>query len=430
MTEAATRPPLARVTFWRLALLMLLQYATYGSWWATVGLVLNSNGMGSIVGLAFSFAALAAIVSPMLIGAVADRFFASQKVLAALHVLGGLLLLAVGPTVSAGNSGLLLVALFVYMLFFQPTIALSNNIAFTHLPQSSNAYAYVRVFGTAGWIVIGLVIGQSGLSASTAIFVIAAAMSFALALYSLTLPKTPPPSRGARFTARDLVGAGAFHLFRNRSFVVLTVAVILTCVPISIYNAFGSTYLDAVGVPNVASFMTIGQASEVVFMLLLPLVLKRFSWKWVIFGGLVAWMIRAFALLTMTEGNIPLAVFIIALHGVCTDFFLTAGFMYVDSVTRLEARAQAQSLFMLIALGVGNALGALIAGEMFNTFVGDSTDVAAWNPLWWVSGILTVISALGVLLFFRSKQTRARSLVYADDVRTASVPSSTATFPH
>lgn len=422
MTQLDPQPRSAKVTFWRLSGMMLLQYATYGSWWATIGLVLNSNGMGSIVGVAFSLAAVAAIVSPMLVGAVADRFFASQKVLSVLHVLGGLVLLAIAPTVEAGNAGLLLGALFVYMLFFQPTIALSNNIAFTHLPQDSNAFAYVRVFGTGGWIAIGLFVGQSGLSASTAIFFIAATMSFALALYSLTLPKTPPPAHGSRFKAGDLVGAGAFHLFRNRSFTVLVVCVLLTCVPISIYNAFGSTYLDIVGVPNVASFMTIGQGSEVVFMLLLPLVLKRFTWKWVIVGGVIAWVVRVLALLMMTEGNLGLAIFIIALHGVCTDFFLSAGFMYVDSVTRLEARAQAQALFLLVALGVGNAIGAFIAGEMFNTFVSTSTEVSAWNPLWYVSAILTGISALALLILFRSKQTRAPSLVYGDDIRTTDVP--------
>ncbi|MGO2748951.1 MAG: MFS transporter [Pseudoclavibacter sp.] len=423
MTKPLLAPAGSRVTFWRLAGMMLLQYATYGSWWATIGLVLTSNGLGSIVGLAFSLAAVAAILSPMLTGAIADRFFASQKVLAVLHALGGLVLLLIAPTVTSGNAGLLLGALFVYMLFFQPTIAVSNNIAFTHLPQDSNAFAYVRVFGTGGWIAIGLFIGQSGLSASTAIFFIAATMSFALALYSLTLPKTPPPAHGSKFKAGDLVGAGALHLFRNRSFCVLIVAVLLTCVPISIYNAFGSTYLDVVGVPNVASFMTIGQASEILFMLVLPLVLKRFTWKWVILGGLVAWLVRALALMTMTEGNITMAVFIIALHGVCTDFFLTAGFMYVDTVTRLEARAQAQSLFLLFALGVGNAIGALIAGEMFNVFVGDSTDVAAWNPLWYVSATLAGISALAVLLLFKSKQRRAPSLVYSDDVRTTDIAS-------
>lgn len=409
MTSSSAAPRLSRPTFARLSAMMLLQYMTYGSWWATVGLVLVSNGLGSIVGLAFSLAAIAAIISPLITGAIADRFFSSQKVLALLHAVGGCILLALTPIIDAGNAGILLVALFVYMLFFQPTIAMTNNIAFTHIPEKSNSFAYIRAFGTGGWIVMGLVIGQSGLSASTSIFLIAAVMSFILAAYSLTLPKTPAPARGAAFAWGDVVGAGAFHLFRNRSFIILVVAVLLTCVPISIYNSYGSTYLDAAGVPNVASFMTIGQASEVLCLLLVPLILRRFSIKWVLFVGLVAWVVRAALLLSMTEGNVPLAILVIALHGVCNDFFLMTAFMYVDDVTRIEARAQAQSLFVFLSLGVGNAIGAFVAGELYNTFVGTSTELSAWNPMWYLTAVLTGVAALMFLLFFRSKVVRMPS---------------------
>jgi nucleoside transporter len=402
-------PRLRRPTFARLSIMMLLQYMTYGSWWATIGLVLVSNGLGSIVGLAFSLSAIAAIISPMITGAIADRFFASQKVLAILHAVGGCILLALTPIVNAGNGAILLLALFVYMLFFQPTLAMTNNIAFTHIPEKSNSFAYIRAFGTGGWIVMGLVIGQSGLSASTSIFVIAAVMSFVLAAYSLTLPKTPPPARGTSFAWGDVIGAGAFHLFRNRSFRILVFAVLLTCVPISIYNSYGSTYLDAAGVPNVASFMTIGQASEVICLLLVPLILRRFSIKWVLFVGILAWVVRAALLLSMSEGNVPLAVIVIALHGVCNDFFLMTAFMYVDDLTRLEARAQAQSLFVFLSLGVGNAIGAFVAGELYNTFVGSSTDLAAWDPMWYLTAALTAVAALVFLFFFRSRVVRMPS---------------------
>ncbi len=287
--------------------------------------------MGSVVGVAYSLAAVGAMISPLFTGAIADRFFSSQKVLAVLHVASGLILFAVTPLVSRGNSALFLAAIFIYMLFFQPTLTMTNNIAFTHIPEKSNAFAHIRAFGTAGWIIIGLFIGQSGLSASTAIFTIAAIMSLVLAVYSLTLPNTPPPARGNRFQRGDVVGAGAFSLFRQRSFTALVVCLLLAAVPISIYNSYGSTYLNVVGVPNVASFMTIGQATEIVFLALLPAVLKRFSMKTVLVSGLIAWVIRAVVLLVMTGGNVSLAIVVVALHGICSDFFIMASFMYVLS---------------------------------------------------------------------------------------------------
>jgi nucleoside transporter len=413
MTSTVPQPSVVdRGAFTRLCVMMLLQYMTYGSWWATIGLVLSSHGLGNIVGLAFSLAAIAAMISPMVIGAIADRFFQSQKILALMHALGGLLLLTLAPIVEAGNAGLLLVVLFVYMLFFQPTTGMTNSIAFAHLPAKSNAFAYIRAFGTFGWIVMGLVIGQSGLSASTSIFWIATGMSFLLAVYSLTLPKTPPPARGSRFSIGDVVGAGAFHLFRNRSFVVLVVCVLLVSVPISIYNSYGSTYLDTAGVPNVASIMTIGQAAELVCLVIVPVFLRRFSIKWVLLAGLVAWVVRAAGLLVMTGGNLPLAIFVIALHGVCNDFFVMTAMMYVDHITRPQARAQAQSLFVFISLGLGNAIGAYLAGVMYNAFVAGSPDsVSAWNPLWYVTGGVTALSAIIMAIGFRRPEREPEATV-------------------
>lgn len=397
--ETSVRP----VVFGRLSVMMLLQFMTYGAWWATLGLVLTTNGLGSIVGVAYSLAAVGAMVSPLLIGAIADRFFSSQKVLAVLSLLSALLLLALPPLIESGDVGLLLAVVLAYMVVFQPTISISNNIAFSHVPNHSNAFAYVRAFGTAGWIVVGLVIGQSGLSASTAIFYIAAGISVVLSVYALTLPSTPPPARGTRFQWRDVIGAGAFVLFRERSFVVLVICLMLAAVPISIYNSYGSTYLDAVGIPNVASFMTIGQATEVIALVLIPLLLRRFSMKAVLLTGLVAWVVRAATLLMMTDGNIGGAVLVVALHGICSDFLTLAAFMYVDSIAKASMRAQAQALVFFVAFGLGNFIGSLVSGQLFNTFVGESADIAAWQPLWYIVGGLTAIAALVMALLFTSR---------------------------
>lgn len=399
--RADTRIPRPRMVLTRLSLMMLLEFMVYGSWFATVGLVLSKNGLASIVGTAFSLAAVAAIVSLMFTGAIADRFFSSQKVLAVLHTVGGVLMLFVGPAIHTGNGGLVLVAIFVYMLFFQPTLAMTQNIAFTHLNDESGKFAWVRAFGTAGWIVVGLFIGQSGLSASDEIFTVAAVLSFVLAIYSLSLPKTPPPARRNRFRLGDIVGSGAFYLFRSRSFVVLMVTLVLTAVPISIYNAYGSTYLSIAGLPNVASFLTIGQGSELLALIALPFVLRVVSIKWVLVVGLLAWIVRAGAFYLMTGGNIPLAIVIIAIHGICNDFFVMTASIFINEVTKAGTRAQAQSLFLLASFGVGNMIGSLVAGGLFNAFVGSSANVSSWDPMWYVTAGLTAIGAVLMVLFFR-----------------------------
>jgi nucleoside transporter len=402
VTDTVPEQRLRKGIFARLSVMMLLEYMTYGSWWATVGLVLSQNGMGAIVGVTFSFAAIAAMISPMLVGALADRFLSSEKLMAILHGVGGVILLCVKPIIDSGNSGLLLATIFVYMLFFQPTSSMVNSITFANTPRKSNAYSYIRAFGTLGWIIMGLFIGQSGLSASSSIFVVGGVMSFVLAVYCLTLPKTPPTQKNTRFSLGDLVGSGAFELFRNRSFVILVVCVLLAAVPISIYNAYGSTYLQAAGVPNVASVMTIGQAAEILCLVLVPLVLKRFTIKVVLAAGLIAWVIRAALFLMMTEGNLGLALVVVALHGVCNDFFTMAAFIYVDQVARKGIRAQAQALMLFFNLGLGNTLGSLIAGEIFNTSVGESTDLGVWAPMWYVTGGLTAVAAVLFLVFFRA----------------------------
>jgi len=397
------QPTKPRALMSRLSIMMLLEYMTYGSWWATLGLVMTTNGMASSVGTAYALAAIAALVSMMFTGAIADRFFSSQKVLGVLHLIGGVLLLTISPAVTSGNATLVLVAIFVYMLFFQPTLAMTNNITFTHLAEGSRKFAYIRAVGTAGWIIVGLIIGQSGLSASTAIFTIGAVLSFALAAFSFTLPKTPPPSREKGFRIGDVIGAGAFYLLKSRSMIVLVVCLILAAIPISIYNSFGATYLDLAGVPNVASFMTIGQAFELATLVLIPVLLRKVSIKWVLVAGLIAWVVRAALFLVMSDGNITIAVIVVGLHGICNDFFVMAASIFINEVTRPETRAQAQAMFLVVSFGIGNTIGSLTAGALFNQFVGASTDLAAWNPIWYVMGGLMVVASLLMVLYFRPR---------------------------
>ncbi|MCI0143902.1 MFS transporter [Arthrobacter bambusae] len=406
-TPLAEEPPRTRKNVLaRLSVMMLLQYATFGAWWATFGLVLITNNLGATIGTAFTLAAVAAMVSPLFTGAIADRYFSSQKVLGVLHIGGGLVMLVLGPLVLAQNAVGVLVAILVYMLIFMPTGSLTSSIVFAHLPAHSTIFPFIRAFGTAGWIIVGLFVGQSGLSASTTIFTIAGVMSFVTAIYCFTLPKTAPPQRGAKFAWGDVVGAGAFHLFRNRSFVILTVSILLVSVPISIYNAFGAAYLGVAGVPNVASVMTIGQAAELAFLVLVPLVLRRFSIKSVLLAGLLAWVLRAGLFLMMTDGNLSLAIVIVALHGVTNDFFLMVTFIYANEVARENARHQVQALMLFIAFGVGNFVGAWVAGEFYNSLVAGAVSVAGWAPMWYLTMALTGFAAVLMVLFFRSPERK------------------------
>jgi len=392
--------------FSRLSVMMLLQYAVLGAWFATVGLVLSSYGLASIIGFTFSLGALGAIASPLLLGAIADRFFPSQRVLGALHIVGGALLLCLPGIVAAGNGTVFLGVVFVYMLLFQPTVALSNTIAFTHLGARRRIFPWLRVFGTVGWIVVGLVVGQLGWSAETTIFLVAAVCSLALGVYSFTLPSTPPPLRGTRFSWGDVVAAKAFGLLRQRNVLVFMICAILTCIPIAMYNAYASTYLSVVGVDNVASVLVVGQASELVFIVLLPFLLSWLSMKWVLVIGMVTWALRFGLFMTAADGSLAPVIIAVALHGICNDFFLIVGFMYMDKVAPDAIKAQAQSFFVFVSQGVGTFVGSLAAGEVFNAIVVDPAAPGQWVALWTVPVVIAIVSGALFSVMFRSRDER------------------------
>lgn len=404
----AARSGQPRSVFVRLSAMMLLQFIVFGSWFATLGLVLATNGLASIIGVAYSFAALGAIFSPMLLGAIADRFFSSQKVLAVVHAVGGVLLLALPHFVSAGEGGTVLALIFVYMLFFQPTLGLTNSIAFRHVGENQRVFPYIRVFGTLGWIVAGLAVGWAGLSASTGVFLVASVASFLLAAYALTLPKTPPAGRGSRFSIGDLVGAKAWAMFRHRNFTIFAVCALLTSICLATYNAYASPFLAAVGIENVAGVLAIGQISEVVFIVTIPFVLTRLGMKWALFAGMVMWGIRFVLFILAAQDAAWLAILGVALHGICNDFFLILGAMYVDRVAPVQFKAQAQSMFLFISSGIGVFLGSLVAGQVYNSVVAPQIEtggagLSAWSSLWLLPISASIVTAVLWMVFFRER---------------------------
>lgn len=389
--------------FVRLTLMMLLEFVVFGSWFATFGLVLATSGLPAIIGTAYSLAAVAAIVSPMLFGALGDRFFASQKVLGVAHLVGAVIMFFLPSIITSGNGGLVLLMVFVYMLFFQPTLGLINAVAFRHLGTNQRLFPYIRVFGTLGWVIAGLLVGVLGLSASPNLFLVTATASLIFGSYSFTLPATPPPAKGVRFSFSDVVGAKAFPLFKHRNFTVLMVCALLTSISLGVYNSFASTYLGALGIENVAGVLAIGQISEVVFIVTIPWVLSRVGMKWALLIGMLMWGVRYALFIAAAGGTISWAIAAVALHGICNDFFLVLTAMYLNLVVPIELTAQAQTMLILMISGFGQLIGSLVAGEIAGAtgaFAPGAT-AASWTPVWLLPIAIAVLVAIVWTVFFR-----------------------------
>ncbi|MDU2940803.1 MAG: MFS transporter, partial [Enterobacteriaceae bacterium] len=271
----------------RLSLMMFLQFFIWGSWSVTLGLVMTQHNMSLLIGDAFSAGPIASILSPFVLGMLVDRFFASQKVMAVMHLLGAAILWFVPQALVAQNGALLIGLLFGYTLCYMPTLALTNNIAFHSLANIDKTFPVVRVFGTIGWIVAGIFIGVTGISDTTGIFTLAAICSVALALYSLTLPHTPAPAKGLPIQVRDLFCADAFALLKTRHFFIFSLCATLISVPLGTYYAYTASYLSDAGVGDVSTAMSFGQMSEIVFMLVIPLLFRRLGVKYMLLIGML-----------------------------------------------------------------------------------------------------------------------------------------------
>ncbi|MCO1368644.1 MFS transporter [Burkholderia multivorans] len=397
--------PFAKVTFSRLSVMMLLQFILFGSWFATLGLVLATYKMPGIIGVAYTLSAIAAIVSPIFLGAIGDRYLASQKVLGLAHLVGAALMLTLPSLVKAGDANMTLVVIFAYMMCFQPTLGLSNSIAFRHLGKSDKAFPFLRVFATVGWVIAGLTVGALGLSASTGVFTFAAIVSVILGLYSFTLPATPPCAKGAKLSMGDLIGAKSFVLFKERNFSVLILCAFLTSISLGVYNTFASPYLGVLGISNVAGVLAIGQASEVLFIISVPFVLHKLGLKRALLLGMGMWGVR-FVLFAMAAGGHPfLAVVGVALHGICNDFFLILAAMFIDAVAPAEMKAQAQSWLIIAISGFGSAAGSFISGTIFSATVARHPEAGAgaWTYIWLVPIVSALITAFIWITFFRSR---------------------------
>jgi nucleoside transporter len=352
----------------RLSLMMFLQFFTWGTWFSSLGAAMNTHQLGKFIGGAYGSAPVAAIFAPLFLGLVADRLFASEKVMGTLMLIaGGIMCLIPGVAARGEASGELMVWLILgHLLCYMPTLGLGNTIAFTHI-TSQQDFPRVRVWGTIGWIVAGLLVGAMGWSNEFQIFWLGAISSIILGLFCFALPSTPPPMKGKPMDLRSLLMVDAFKLLGDLNFLIFAVCSTLICIPLAYYYGSTSTFLNHTGFSQSAATMTIGQMSEIFFMLLIPFFFRRLGLKLMILVGMGCWVIRYALFAYGAPDQVTwMLLLAIGLHGICYDFFFVTGFMYTDQKAPEAIRGQAQGLLVFLTQGIGMFFGyRIMAGGNF-----------------------------------------------------------------
>ncbi|MEO1574661.1 MAG: nucleoside permease [Pseudomonadota bacterium] len=400
--SAATEPvvPDASPTY-RLAFMMFLQFFIWGAWAVTLGTYLGATlkYSGAQIGWIYGTTAIAAIASPLLVGMIADRFFASQRVFAVLHFAGAGMLVLASRTTEFSS---LYTVMLVYALCYMPTLALANGISFRHLKNADVEFPRVRVLGTLGWIAAGLVVGFLGVEAASTPLLIAAGASVALGVFALALPHTPPAASGERPTIGQLLGFDAFSLLRDRSFLVLVICSVLISIPLAFYYNFTNLFLNELGMSNAAGKMTLGQGSEVLFMLLMPWLFRRMGVKWMIAAGMAAWVLRyaLFAWGDVDPSRIWMLYAGIVLHGICYDFFFVAGQMYANERAPAELVNSVQSLMTQATYGLGMFIGSIVSGRIVSNGTG-ADGIKDWTGIWLSPAVMALVILVLFVLTFR-----------------------------
>jgi nucleoside transporter len=384
----------------RLSFMMLLEYFIWGSWYVTLGTYMTQylHASGAQIGAAYGALAIATIISPFFVGFIADKYFSAQRIMGVLHLVGAaLLFLATQITDNTIFYWLVL----VYSMLYMPTIALSNNIAFSQMDDPGKQFPWIRVFGTLGWILAGVLISSLGFDKENSIvtFMMAAISSALLGLFSFILPNTPPKGKSAS-SGLDL---GAFILFKNRPYLIFFIAAVLICIPLSFYYGFANVFLNSIGVENAAAKMTLGQASEAIFIIAIPFLFYKIGVKNMLLMGIAAWLLRylCFAF-GNTDANMWMIYAGIILHGVCYDFFFVTGYMYTEKKAGERIKNSAQGLFTLASYGIGMVIGTYSSGYVVDKFTVNG--VPDWNSIWMYPAYISVGVLIYFLLFFKEKK--------------------------
>ena len=388
----------------QLSLMMFLQFFIWGGWFVTLGTFLGNNlgATGAETAMAFSTQSWGAIIAPLFIGLIADRYFNAERILGVLHLIGAVLMYLMSQ---AGDFATFYPYVFAYMVAYMPTLALVNSVSFYQMKDPAKEFSIIRVFGTIGWIIAGLAISALGWDAQEAIangalantFTMVAIASAVLGLFSFTLPKTPPSNSGGEtLSIGDLLGFDALKLLKDRNFLMFFITSVLICIPLAFYYQQANPFLVELGMENPTGKMTIGQISEVLFMLLLPVFFKRFGFKKTIMVGMLAWALRYALFAYGNAGELTFMLILgIALHGICYDFFFVSGQIYTDYKAGEKVKSAAQGLITLATYGVGMLAGFWVAGKISDTYL-SADGLHNWEMIW----LLPAAFALGVLLLF------------------------------
>lgn len=350
----------------QLSLMMFLQFFIWGAWYVTAPNYLSTIGFQAAdFGWTYSVGPIAGMISPFIVGMIADRFFAAQRVLATMHILGAVLMVVAARMMQAPqpSPNMINVVFFGYMLTYYPTLALTNTLALRNMSNAEKEFPGIRVLGTIGWIVAGLALTQIGWDKTINMFHLTAGAALVLGLFSLMLPHTPPLESGP-VSARQLLGLDAWVLLKDRSYLTFIIASTLICIPLAFYYQIASRVVEMTGMP-IGRTMSFGQMSEIFFMLVMPLFFRRLGVKWMLAVGMLAWVLR-YGLFAMGASNQVTWMILsgILLHGICYDFFFVTGQIYTDQVAPKQIRAQAQGMLVLFTLGLGMTIGAQVAGRV------------------------------------------------------------------
>lgn len=387
--------------------MMFLEFFIWGAWFVTLGtyLLTNLNTSGTQVGVAFLTQSIGAIAAPFIIGLIADRYFSAQYILGILHIAGAVLLWYASQVPDFESFYPLILS---YMIIYMPTLALVNSVSFRQMSNPGKEFPPIRVMGTAGWILAGVTIGwlnweQNGNLGLT--FKMAAIASAILGFYSFTLPATPPVSVGKSTSIIEMLGLDALGLLKSKSYLLFFLSSIAICIPLAFYYGFTNPFLNEVGMKSAAGIQSLGQVSELLFMLLMPLFFVRLGVKYMLGIGMLAWVIRyVFFAYGDIEGNYWMLIAGIVLHGICYDFFFVTGQIYTDKHAGEKFKSSAQGLITLATYGVGMLIGSLLSGIIVDHYQ-QSEGVHDWEAIWLIpAGIAAVVLVL-FLIFFNDEKT-------------------------
>ncbi|MGK7369590.1 MAG: MFS transporter [Candidatus Halalkalibacterium sp. M3_1C_030] len=409
----------------KLSAMMFLEFFIWGAWYTAVAVYMTANGMEDLTHWPFTVNPIAAIAAPFFVGLIADRYFATEKVLGTLHILGAIFMFL--TPFASGAPLLFILLLLAYNLCYMPTMSLANTLAFHNMEDQEKQFPIIRVFGTVGWIVAGLIVSfvlgafvAEGLQPEqTAMpLYLASGASLLLGLFSFSLPHTPPPAAGESVSVKSIIGVDALKQLGSKSFYIFLASSLLISIPLAAYYNFTQIFLGATGFENIAATQTIGQMSEVIFMLLMPFFFIRLGVKWMLGVGMLAWVARYGLFALGAPDEVAWMIIAgIALHGICYDFFFVTGQIYVDKKSTPAVRGQAQGLIVLITYGVGMLIGAQLAGQLYNSFLGtaDALTLSQWQDFWWVPAIFAGVVMIIFVIFFDDKVIEDKEDVDASD---------------